>query len=316
MVLWISACAALLLTGLSAAADEQPGYTRERDVIYGRRYGLALTMDVLRPASPNGAGVICVISGGWFSSHEAISPEILRPFLSRGFTVFAVVHGSQPRFTIPEAIEDVRRSVRFVRANAAAYGVDPERLGITGASAGGHLALTVALSAAPGDPAAKDPVERLPSRVAAVAALFPPTDFLNYGREGRDVFQALSEELKPFMAPFEFVRTDPASGRLIPVTDPQQRLEIARQISPVAHVSAGDPPVLLIHGDRDELVPLQQSKRLEEALRASGVPVELIVREGKGHGWEGLDRDVTLMADYFQRHLVAGKAEKDGAPSS
>src|SRR5260370_20038070 len=132
----------LLLAVLAAAparAQEAPEYMRKQDVIYGRKFGLALTMDVFAPAKPNGAAVVSVASGGWFSRPEMIQPALYVPFLKRGYTVFAVLHGSQPKFTVPEIVEDMHRAVRFVRFNAKEYGIDPERIGMIGAAAGGPL---------------------------------------------------------------------------------------------------------------------------------------------------------------------------------
>ena len=132
----------LLVVALSSVAQSQSPYTRQEDVIYGRKYGIALTMDVFTPKeNANGAGVVFCVSGGWVSSHANISPGFLTEFLKRGYTVFAVVHGSQPKFTIPEVLEDMHRALRFVRFHAKEYKVDPERIGISGASAGGHLSL-------------------------------------------------------------------------------------------------------------------------------------------------------------------------------
>src|SRR5207245_7185856 len=111
-------------------------------VIYGRKYGTALTMDVFTPKTDaNGAAIIFVVSGGFYSSHDAINVNAVKPFLRRGYTVFAVVHGSQPRFQVPEIVQDMNRAVRFMRFHAKEYGVDPTRFGVTGASAGGHLSL-------------------------------------------------------------------------------------------------------------------------------------------------------------------------------
>ena len=90
-------CAACVLAILgSAVAQTNAPFTRTEDVIYGRKFGTALTLDVFQPAKPNGYGVVFMVSGGWFSAHEAINPGLLRPFLDRGYAVFAVVHGSQP----------------------------------------------------------------------------------------------------------------------------------------------------------------------------------------------------------------------------
>src|SRR5207245_43040 len=101
-------------------------------------------------------------------------PTTAKPYLDRGFTVFIVRHGSAPKYTIPEVTEDVRRSVRFLRLRAKDFGVGPDRLGVVGGSAGGHLALLLATTADDGDPGAKDEVLRQSDRVAAVDALFPP----------------------------------------------------------------------------------------------------------------------------------------------
>jgi len=119
-----------LSLGLAEAADVK----RTEDVVYGRKFGTALTLDVFQPAKPNGYGVIFMVSGGFFSSHEAISPKSYAPFLDRGYTVFAVVHGSQPRFIISEIEQDIHRAVRFIRHNASTWGVSPDHLGISGGS--------------------------------------------------------------------------------------------------------------------------------------------------------------------------------------
>src|SRR5437762_1365746 len=107
MIRWLSGLA-LLIAVVPARADDL--WTRERDVIYGRKYGLAMTMDVFRPKEANGLGVLFVVSGGWFSDAKHISPLFATPFLNRGYTVFEVVHGSQPKFTIPEIIDDLHRA--------------------------------------------------------------------------------------------------------------------------------------------------------------------------------------------------------------
>ena len=135
-------CAVVIqvLTINSGVVADEPAFTRKEDVIYGRKYGTALTMDVFTPKeNANGAAIVFCVSGGWFSSHEAINPGFINEFLGRGYTVFAVVHGSQPKFTIPEVITDMHRAVRFIRSHAKDYNIDPDRIGITGGSAGGHL---------------------------------------------------------------------------------------------------------------------------------------------------------------------------------
>ena len=283
------------------AAD--PSFDRQQDVIYGRKFGTALTMDIFTPKKDaKGVGVIIVVSGGFVSSHESISPGFVKPLTDRGYTVFAVVHGSQPRYTIPEIVQDMNRAVRFIRYHAKDYGIDPDRLGISGASAGGHLSLMLGTAGDKGDPNARDPVDRVSSRVQAVACFFPPTDFLNYGKAGDAKIHA-TDHAPPYRAAFDYRELDKESRLWIPITDPKRLEEIARQISPVSHVSPDDPPTLIIHGDQDRLVPLQQSELIVEKLKKAGVETNLVVKKGAGHGWLGLDKDESQLIDWFDKYL-------------
>lgn len=295
----------IMLVGASAPAQE---FTRTEDVIYGRKHGLAMTMDVITPKEKkNGLGVIFCVSGGWFSSHQAVGPSItlMKPLLARGYTIFAVVHGSQPKFTIPEVLEDMHRAVQFIKHNAAKYGVDPERLGIMGGSAGGHLSLMQGNAPQKGQPLSPDPVNRHSSKVAAVACFFPPTDFLNYGKEGEI---ALGQgTLVGFRPPFEFWERDPKTNALVIISDEKKRQAIGKQISPVYAVSKDSAPALIVHGDADLLVPIQQAERIIAAYKQAGVPAELVVKKGLSHGWPNMDKDVTAFADWFDQHLVPMK---------
>jgi acetyl esterase/lipase len=285
------------------AAAQEPNYTRTEDVIYGRKFGLAMTMDVFTPKEKaNGAGVVFCVSGGWFSAKEAINPQFVREFADRGYVVFAVVHGSQPKFTIPEVLDDMHRAVRFVRHNAAKYKVDPDRLGIAGGSAGGHLSLMQGNAPKPGNPKATDPVEREPSKVAAVGCFFPPTDFLNYGEEGKIALGYGT--LQAFRAPFDFRKMDDRTRAFERVADPAEVLKIAREISPVYHVTKESAPALIIHGDADKLVPIQQAERIVAKYKDAGVACELVVKNGAAHGWAGMDKDLKLIADWFDKHLA------------
>ncbi len=294
----------LLFAGTVSAQDAK--FDRTEDVIYGRKFGTALTMDVFTPKEkPNGAGVIFCVSGGWFSSHDNVNPGSYQPFLKRGYVVFAVVHGSQPKFTIPEVLDDMHRAVRYIRHHAKTYGVDPERLGITGGSAGGHLSLMQGCASKPGDPKAKDPVDRESSKVAAVACFFPPTDFLNYGKEGE--ISLGNGILAGFRPPFDFKQVDPKTKALVSITDEKKREEIGRAISPVYHVSKDSAPALIAHGDKDYLVPLQQAERMIDKLKAAKVPCKLVVKPGAGHGWAGMDKEMTQFADWFDEYLAKKK---------
>jgi acetyl esterase/lipase len=293
----------VLLTSAGAMADD-PSYTRTEDVIYGRKYGTALTLDVFQPKKDaKGVGVIFVVSGGWFSAHEGIALPFVEPFTKRGYTVFAVVHGSQPRYTIPNVLEDMNRAVRFIRFHAKDYKVDPDLLGIFGASAGGHLSLMQGTAGDEGKSDAKDPVDRVSSRVQAVACFFPPTDFLNYGKAGENAIGR--GILQGFQAPFDFQEIDPKSHKFVRITDEDKITEIGKSISPVNHVSADDPPTLIYHGDADQLVPIQQAELIVDALKKAGVEAKLLTKPGASHGWPGIDQDLETFADWFDAHLKA-----------
>jgi len=196
----------------------------------------------------------------------------------------------------------MNRAVRFIRYHAKDYGIDPDRIGVTGASAGGHLSLMLGTAGAKGDPNAKDPVDRESSRVQAVACFFPPTDFLNYGKPGDEKIHP-TDHAPPFRAAFDYRELDKASRLWVPITDPKRLQEIARQISPVSHVTPDDPPTLIIHGDQDPLVPLQQSQRIVEEFKKAGVETNLVVKKGAAHGWLGLDKDESQLIDWFDRYL-------------
>lgn len=287
------------------AADVE--MTRTEDVIYGRKWGTALTMDVFRPAEnqevqPNGAGLILVVSGGFFSGKEAINKGFVQPLVNRGYTVFAVVHGSQPKFAIPEIVGDMNRAVRFIRAHAEDYAVDPQRLGVYGGSAGGHLSLMLGTAGSEGNDKSRDPVERQSSRVQAVACFFPPTDFLNYGKQGEVALG--TGVLSGFKAPFDFTEFDGKTKSFVAITDAERREKIGREISPAYHASADDPPTLILHGDADKLVPIQQAQIMVDKLKAAGVTAELVVKKGAAHGWLGMDKDLKTFADWFDKHLA------------
>ena len=257
------------------------------DVVYGHKDGMALTYDVLAPESPNGAGILSMISGAWYSIWRAPQQRVgsMQHLLDAGYTVFAVHHGSAPRFNVVEAVSDVRAATRHIVAHAADYDVDAKRLGVTGASAGGHLSLMLGLN-----PEGKD--EELTGRrrwlgpryassanasapLAAVVAYFPPVDMT------------------------AFMSQDERSPQL-KITESE-----AVAISPVEYATEGDPPVLLIHGDVDRVVPIEQSEILVKAMNQNNMTYDLIVMEGAGHGFRGeqAEQARSAMVAWFDEHL-------------
>lgn len=281
---------------LRAQAEAQPQiptlpkHSRTEDVVYGRKFGVALTLDVVRPENPNGFGIVYMVSGGWVSGYSPNTPLGYASFLERGYTVFSVRHGCQPKFIIPEITQDIHRAIRFIRHNAARWSVNPEKLGICGGSAGGHLSLTMGVHGGPGDPNAKDPIDRESSAIQAIACFYPPTDFLNYGKEGEDAVGVGT--LKNYKGAFG-AEADTEEGR--------QRL--GREVSPIYHITSKLPPTYIIHGDQDFLVPLQQSESFLAKAKEAGVETKLTVKPGVAHGWPTQLADFPLLADWFDEHL-------------
>ncbi len=289
------ACAAAHTHAQTKLTAQIAPYARTEDVVYGRKFGTALTLDVFQPTGtkPNGFAIIQVISGGWISSHANISPAGLQTYLDRGYTVFAVVHGSQPKFTLPEIVPDLHRAVRFIRHNAARWAIDPAHLGITGSSAGGHLSLTLGTQGGPGPADAKDPIDRASSAVQAVACFYPPTDFLNYGREGEiAVGRGILKDYIPAFGPDALT--------------PEGRQKLGQTFSPARYATATAAPTLIIHGDADPLVPIQQSQLYVARATAAGATARLIVKPGAEHGgktWPDLAGDRRRFADWFDHYL-------------
>jgi len=253
------------------------------DVVYGHKHGMALTFDVFKPKQrANGAGILFMVSGGWYSGWRPPEQTVrwFKPMLDKGFTVFAVRHGSSAKYVIPEIVEDVRRSVRYIRLHTQEFGVDPERLGVAGASAGGHLSLVLGTTSDSGNPEADDEVLRVSDRVAAVVAYYPPTDL-------RPWVSLDSEKAKAFPA----LRFDPAK---------------AAACSPLLHATPDDPPTLLIHGDQEKLVEIEHSEKILAEFKKNKVTAELIVIKGAGHGFGGEDGKHAgeALVAWFEKHLL------------
>ena len=256
------------------------------DVVYGHKHGMALTFDVFEPAEDgNGVGVLFMVSGGWYSRWQPPEQmhQVTKPLTDRGFTVFTVRHGSSPKYELPEIVEDVRRSVRFIRLNARRFNVDPERLGVYGGSAGGHLSLMLGTASDEGDAKAKDPVLRVSDRVAAVVALVPPTDLR--------------------IAVWESPESLPASKGYPALDYP---LSEAGKVSPLVHVSPDDPPTLVISGVEDKLVPIRHSHAIRKAFEEHRVVNELVLLEKTGHDLlsKAYGEVMGKMVAWFERHLL------------
>jgi len=267
-------CVALFVFAYFTAIGSDPALGAaahiEKNVVYGMVSGTALLLDVYYPVKPNGYGIIFVPGSGWqAASGYGEAPLNMRPsvehyggaFVDAGYTVFVPNHRAAPMFVYPAAVKDIERAVRFVRYNAARFGIRPDRIGGSGTSSGGHLMALMALRDGFGNPEDTDPVNRESAKIQCFAAQAPTTDFLN------------PEYKSPNLPVFMGFPPDEAHAAIL------------REASPITYVSRDDPPFLMVHGDRDALVPFVESMAMETALRRKGVPVKLIRVPGGTHSF-------------------------------
>jgi acetyl esterase/lipase len=291
--LWTLLCLVVLVALVAGSAwwYFHPSVQRTNAIVYGQRGDRELGLDVVKPTKSNGLGVLVLVSGGWKSGQPGAFGEwLVAPLLRRGYTVFPIYHVSQPDASVMEIIEDMHRAVRFVRHHAEEYGVDSQRLGVTGGSAGGHLSLMLATRGGPGPSDAADPVDRESSAVQAVAIFFPVTDLLNLGKSTENLGD--SGPPKSFRRAFGPESTNLAVWKVI-----------GRESSPIYHVTTNLPPILIYHGDADTLTPLEQSEWFEGKTREVGRPAKIVVHPGGKHGWLTMMFDIRKFADWFDENL-------------
>jgi acetyl esterase/lipase len=274
---------AFVVVVLAAAAPARAQARVDRNVVYGVVSGTALLMDVYRPAQPNGIAIVAIQGSGWYQPlrYDALPlkernevVEHAKRFQAAGYTVFSLNHRSAPRFRYPDPVEDVQRAVRAIRARKADFGLTSDRVGAWGSSSGGHLVEMLGTLDGAGVEGDLDPINRLSAKVDAVVALFAPSDlptmFPKTVRQGT---------VSAFLG---FAYQDPALPGGARPEDPENRAY--RAASPVTHVNAGDAPMLLYHGDLDEIVPIQQSELMEATLKKAGVEVRFVRVPGGKHG--------------------------------
>jgi acetyl esterase/lipase len=239
-----------------------------------------------------------VISGAWHSDRGKIRDharaQVFQILCKKGYTVFAIRPGSVTKFGVLEMLAHLNEGIRWVKGHADSYRIDPNRLGLMGASAGGHLACLAAVTATHGKPETNGEHAILGTDVKAVAAFFPPTDFLDFG--GKSIDARAGDHFGQLVRRLAF----PQGLGNESESEVSDKL---RQISPARLVTPQAPPFLLIHGDADPVVPLQQSQRMLATLKQAGVPAELVVKRGGGHPWPTLPEEVQLVADWFDRQL-------------
>jgi acetyl esterase/lipase len=256
-----------------------------KDVVYGDAGNRPLRLDVYKPAERNGAAAIIVHGGGWSRGSKDMLVNHCRHLARQGFVALAQEYRLTGEAPFPACIHDVKRAIRWAKTNATELGFDPDRLCLEGHSAGAHLVL---LAAGTPDDARLDPPEGMggvSGEVAAVAAVYPPTLFHYDGDRPSGALAA----------------------RVLPGADASP--EAAALASPMTHVTAAYPPVMLLHGDADKTVPVSASRRFEEKVHSVGGKVDLHIWAGLPHGFanhpEILPNMMGLIGQFFRRWAIA-----------
>ncbi len=258
------------------------------DISYGPDRAQKMDIHFITGQSDAMPAVVYIHGGGWVEGDKS-SPEAdiyIKELLKRGYVIFSLNYRLAPAHPFPAQIEDIKLALRYIRAHAASFYIDPDRIGIYGSSAGGHLAALAGVTS-PVDGFDKGEYLEQSSRVQAVVDLFGPADLNQLSIPGIDSVIAQTFGSHPYPS------------------------EPYRLASPVAYASPDDPPFLIIHGDIDRVVPLDQSQRMHAALQAAGADSQLVVVKNGGHGFYPHDAAIdpsaeeisTRIADFFDAHL-------------
>jgi acetyl esterase/lipase len=277
----------LLVPAWAGAPDE---IVFESGIEYAKPGGESLQLDLARPKSPNGKcpAILCIHGGGFRAGKREGWDGRCKMLAERGYVAATVTYRLAPKAPYPAAIHDVKAAVRWLRANAATYSIDPEKIGVTGDSAGGHLAqflgVTGGVALFEGDGGNPG----VSSRVSCVVNWYGPSDFTkSYGKS------VDAAEVLPLWLGGDDTK--------------EHRKHI--EASPLYWGTPEAAPTLLLHGTKDPYVAFEQAEWMRDRLKAAEVEVELVAFEGAGHGFKGPDAEKAqkAMVEFFDRHLKAAK---------
>jgi acetyl esterase/lipase len=280
--------AALLLfvTTGQLSADAPGEAVVEKGIEYSNPDGQHLQLDLARPKTGDGPfpAILCIHGGGFRAGTRDGYDGLIARFAQRGYVAVTITYRLAPKYQFPAAVHDTKAAVRWLRANAAKYHIDPERIGVTGGSAGGHLAQFLGVTAGVKEFEGQGGNPEQSSAVSCVVNYFGPSDFTkSYGKS-----VDAAEVLPLFLG---------------------GNLETARvkhiRSSPLYWVTPDAAPTLCIHGTEDKYVAYEQAVWLVDRLKTSAVEAELLTMKGAGHGFKGKDAEVAeqAMMAFFDGHL-------------
>jgi len=260
--------------------------TFEPDIEYANPDGQHLQLDLARPKSGDGPfpAILCIHGGGFRAGARQSYDGLCLRLAEQGYVAATASYRLAPKYQFPAAIHDVKAAVRWLRANAKKYNIDPNRIGVTGGSAGGHLAQFLAVTADVKQFEGDGGNPNQSSRVACVVNYYGPSDFTKSYGKSVDAAQVLPMWL---------------GGDL----EKAKQKHIAA--SPLNWVTPGAAPTLCIHGTEDKYVAHEQAVWMIDRLKACGVEAELLTLQGAGHGFKGKDAEIAekAMLAFFAKHL-------------
>lgn len=280
--------------------DDSPRMIAENDIVYGTGGGRDLLLDILRPDGPLDPSrplVIWVHGGGWHSGERAPAPN--EPLARAGFVTASISYRLSDEAIFPAQIHDVKAAIRFLRANAPRWGIDPSRVGIWGHSAGGHLAALAAVTPNLPELEGDGGNPGVDTSIQAAVPLSPPTDFLVdwFAESAFATHEGALESVSKLFGGLDL--GDPASAGL------------ARMASPVHHASGDDAPILIVHGTQDDVVPVEQGRALVHGMQDRGTDISLLELPHDDHRLQSIFGEeysfeapaMQEILDFFERML-------------
>jgi acetyl esterase/lipase len=282
MAMALALSAAALCFAPEAQAAE-PGHSVHRDIVYGEVEGQKLALDLYLPEKQRPPLIVWVHGGAWSAGSK--SDMSLSHLVPEGFAIASVDYRLSGVAPFPAQAHDIKAAIRFLRAKASELGINADRIAISGASAGAHLAQLVGVTNGNRELEGSIGVTGASSDVQAIVSFFGMSDFTTILQQS---------------TPHGLAVRVPALQALLGA-QPNEKPEFARLASPVFHVNAKSPPLLLIHGDEDPQAPFEQSREMEAAYKKAGARVQFEVIRGGGHGGEKFfdDKRIALVKEFL-----------------
>ncbi len=294
-MLWSSYKSILIALTVILPGGVAADVTVEENITYGEGGDTELKLDIARPVGDGPfPAIVFIHGGGWYQgTRQGYRGQIMEA-ARRGYVATTISYRlmkfdekkketTTATASFPAQIYDAKAAIRWLRANAAKYHIDPGHVGVTGSSAGGHLSLLVGLTDVKSNLEGDGGNPDQSSRVQAVVNVYSPTDIAACHKDS-----SVAWIFRLFMG-----------------GTPDETAETYKQASPVTYVSRDNPPVLTLHGDRDALVPVAQATTLNDKMKAAGASHTLMIFEGQGHGFRGeyQQKAITATWDFFDQHL-------------